>query len=104
MEFECRSEKGTWNGIFKNLSVHGGYFEVDVSGRGSSFHIIAGRYEYGGFLCIPGWRVGCEIAGYQDSFWNYEQLEGLMGTVDAMTVVTAIRRISYLLEDAAEIG
>lgn len=102
MEFECRNEKSTWKGSFKNLSIHGSYFEADISGRGSSFHIIAGRYENGGFLCIPAWQVGCELARYHDLFWNCEQLEGLIGIVDAITVVTAIRRISYLVEAAAE--
>lgn len=102
MEYQCIGEKTRWKGSFQNLVQHGKGFEADVSGRGSSFHIIAGRYEHGGYLCIPSWRVGCEIAGYNDSFWNLEQLDGLIGTVDAITVVTAIRKISYLLEGAVE--
>lgn len=99
MEFECRSENSTWKGYLKNLTMHSDYFEADVSGRSSGFHIIAGQYEHGGFLCIPAWNIGCEIGDYNDSFWNFERLKGLLGVVDAITVVTGISNISYMMEE-----
>lgn len=102
MDYPCKYKTKTWDGTYENLEISQDRLEVDVSGRGSSFHIIVGRYQNGNYLCIPSWQVGCELAGYQDTFWNREQLARQIGVVDAVTIVSAIKEISIYLKSAVE--
>lgn len=39
------------------------------------YSVIFGKYVNGGFCSIPNWNVGCELAGFNDVFWNTEQLQ-----------------------------
>lgn len=102
MDYQCRYKTKTWDGTYENLEIYQDRLEVDVSGRGSRFHIIVGRYQNGNYLCIPSCQVGCELAGYQDTFWNLEQLSRQISMVDAVTLVTAIKEISPYLKSAVE--
>lgn len=107
MLYKCHypdaSEKSDriWVGEITNLKIGRDHCEMDVTGRGSSFHLVFGEYENGRYLCIPGWGVGCELASYQDTFWNQEQLQGKVGKVDAITVVTAIKEAGKMIREAA---
>ena len=49
------------------------------------------KYNYGEFIIIPSFGVGCDLAGYGDYFWNNEQLCSRMNRVDAATVAEALR-------------
>lgn len=91
-----KSEK-TWVGEICNLIIKKSYYEMDVAGRGSSFHIIFGDSQKGGYICIPEWDVGSQLASYEDTFWNTEQLVKQLSIVDAITVATAIKTAATLI-------
>lgn len=79
-----------WEGKIRFLSNVKPY-EFEVSARGSSFHLLIGRHSYGNYLCIPNWRIGTDIAGLVDSFWNLERLcEVGLPTVDACSIADAL--------------
>ena len=44
--------------------------KLKINGRGTYFHILAGRHKYGNYLCIPNHDVGCELSDFSDIFWN----------------------------------
>ena len=35
------------------LGMGNGWYEAEINGRGTYFHILAGRHKYGNYLCIP---------------------------------------------------
>lgn len=96
MIINCTYEKNTWEIELQVLRVKGDLYDLRVSGRGSSFHIIIGSHAYGSFLCIPDIGVGCELAALSDTFWNQESISRHMSNVDAATIVTAIKEVSKL--------
>lgn len=49
-------------------------YNIKVECDGHSYCVIFGRYENGGFCCIPDWGIGCELSFFKDKFWNTEQL------------------------------
>lgn len=48
--------------------------EAHISWNGFHFHIIYGKHEYGYYLVIPNFQIGCEMSYYNDRFWNRESL------------------------------
>ncbi len=100
MKFLCQNmyakaeEKKQWYGSVEVTNRTETGYEVKISGRGSSFYAIIGSYEYGNYICIPSWQVGCELASLKDTFWNLEQLQQQMSKVDAITLATAIAAIA----------
>lgn len=95
MEFPCRLELDgetpqIWTGNLAILSHSESHLEVNIWGRGSAFHVIAGPQVNGHYACIPNWDIGSELAGYKDFDWNYERLCRSLGKVDAITVATAL--------------
>jgi hypothetical protein len=66
---------------------------VEISARGSRFHLIIGKHAYGNYLCIPNWNVGTELSSLTDIFWNEERLRNhsKLTKVDTRTVVTALK-------------
>ncbi|MBB2183998.1 hypothetical protein H0486_17005 [Lachnospiraceae bacterium MD1] len=62
-----------WNGHI-NLLRSTDPYELEVTARDSSFHILCGKHEYGSYICIPNWNIGTELAGLSDRFWNFECL------------------------------
>lgn len=107
MEYFCKNLKGKytrdqlWKGEIRNLKRRGDVIEAEIEGHGSSMYVIIGEYEYGRYLCIPTWQVGSELAGLTDVFWNREQLERQIGTIDAITIAEALKVISNELESMA---
>lgn len=51
-------------------------YEVTVEAEGWSFHLLFGSQINGKFLCIPNWRVGCELSSLNDVLWNKNSLLG----------------------------
>lgn len=100
MEFICHNPAAKyacdqiWKGSVENLVQEGSVLEADIEGKGSAMHVIIGKYQYGRYLCVPGWGIGSELAGLDDSFWNQEQLERHLPTADAITVTEALKTIS----------
>lgn len=100
MEYTCTRRDGTrtesWAGEITMLRCdrRNGQYEAEISGRGTYFHILAGRHKYGNYLCIPNHDVGCELAELSDVFWNEEKLRGLMREVDAVTVAAGLAQLA----------
>ena len=102
MEYICilkdGSRRETWTGELHLLRGAPGQFEAEISGRGTCFHILAGRHEYGNYLCIPNHDVGCELSRFSDIFWNEERLSRLMRKVDAVTVAAGLAHLPDLAD------
>ena len=41
-----------------------------------TMNILFGSKTGGNFLCIPGWRMGCELSYLSDVFWNQNSILG----------------------------
>ena len=95
--YATRKTDQEWTGEISYLKTSNGCIEMNVTGRGSSFHIIIGRSNRGNYICIPQWKVGCELASFSDYFWNQERLTQQLGNVDAITVATAIKEANQLI-------
>ena len=57
MEYTCILKSGsrreTWTGRLILLDRGNGWYEAEIHGRGTCFHVLAGRHKYGNYLCIP---------------------------------------------------
>lgn len=106
MKYDCYNKyaedkkDARWQGEIQALQEKNDGFEAEITGRSSSFYMIVGESERGNYLCIPNWQIGCELASYQDVFWNQEKLEEQVSTVDAITIANGIRLISQIMKDA----
>lgn len=88
----------SWNASLEVISCKGAFIEMRIEGRGSSIHAIIGPQINGGFICIPNYAVGSELAGLDDTLWNTGQLAPLIGTVDAVTVAQGLSHLSVVLK------
>lgn len=100
MDYICRIVKGhrkeTWTASIRLLSAGAGYYETEITGRGTYFHVIAGTHQYGNFICIPNLGTGSELADFSDAFWNTERLSGQLPKADAVTVATGLCHLREL--------
>ena len=96
-DLSCTSQ--TWTGEL-SLLVHSTFFsEAVISGRGLRFHIIAGKYQNGNYLCIPNWNLGCELSDLSDTFWNTESISRQLDDPFAVeTIVSGLKALSGLDE------
>jgi len=94
--FLCHEKIGrrseNWTGRVTSLINHGSHYEIHISSR-SGFVFLIGRYINGGFISIPAFDVGSDLADYGDYFWNNERLSAIMNPVDAATVAEALRAL-----------
>ena len=101
MKYECILKDGSrrevWTGELCLLRGKTGFYEAEINGRGTYFHIIAGRHRYGNYLCIPNHDVGCELSDFSDIFWNEQRISNLMRKVDAVTVATGLTHLPDLV-------
>ena len=102
MEYNCilrhGSRRETWTGRLFLLGRGPGWYEAEIDGRGTYFHILAGRHKYGNYLCIPNHDIGCELSDFSDIFWNEERLSHLIRKVDAVTVATGLVHLPTLAD------
>lgn len=95
--FHCREKIGRkyeeWDGYVKCIHNYGSHYEIHIQSR-SGFIFMVGKYMNGAFISIPTFKVGCDLADYNDYFWNNEHLARLMNPVDAATVAEALRALS----------
>ena len=93
------SGKASWTGQVRLITTVDPY-ELTVSARNSSFHIICGTYTHGNFLCIPDLGVATELACLSDTFWNLERLtmnNPDLSETDAISIIYALKALkSYL--------
>lgn len=95
-----------WKGHINLLKTTDPY-ELEVTARYSSFHILCGKHEYGSYICIPNWNIGTELAGLSDSFWNFERLTTYfpeLSPVDAISIVNALVKLSEYILTQEEAG
>lgn len=96
IEFHCHEKIGRrfekWTGMVTHFINHGSHYEISVSSR-SGFVFLVGQYVNGGFISIPDFKVGTDLADYGDYFWNNERLSSIMNRVDASTVAEALRTL-----------
>ena len=57
-DYKCTMEEDgrivSWTASIDTLRMTAsGQYEAEINGRGTYFHVIAGRHKYGSFLCIP---------------------------------------------------
>lgn len=106
MEYTCILKDGirreTWKGTLYLLSARPGHYEAEINGRGTYFHILAGKHRYGNYLCVPNHDVGCELSDFSDILWNTQRISGLMRKVDAVTVATGLVHLPFLLSDKGQ--
>lgn len=101
MEFVCThkidNKLTRWTGEITSFKGSERWCEFELQSRGSYYHVIIGKHDYGHYVCVPNWDVGCELADYADTFWNTERLSKQLRVIDAITIATAIREIKGLL-------
>lgn len=89
--FQARLSAGSktpWTGEIMPIRLDSESYEVEVSARGSYFHLLVGHHAYGNYICIPNWNIGTELSSLSDSFWNLERLSNTkLKKVDACSVV-----------------
>lgn len=99
MTYICREgrkpEGKSWTGEIQMLDSTEDHYELIINARGSSFHVITGRYQNGKYLCVPNHGFGCDLAEYRDVFWNKEQISAYLNPVDTGSLT---RGLSYLPE------
>lgn len=103
MKYTCilkdKARKEVWKSDILLLRAGVGQYEAEINGRGTYFHILAGRHKYGNYLCIPNHDIGCELSDFSDIFWNTERINGLMRQVDAVTVATGLVYLPSLVRN-----
>jgi hypothetical protein len=78
-----------WDGIVPGVIKYGSHYEIRIESR-SGIMVIFGKTSRGGFACVPDFGAGCHLVDLKDRFWNTEQLSGVLGEVDGITVAEAL--------------
>ncbi len=85
----------SWKGQVSLITTVNPY-ELTVTARNSSFHIICGTYSHGNFLCIPDLGVSSPLASLNDTFWNLERLtmnNPDLSEPDAISIICALKAL-----------
>lgn len=88
-------------GCIEPIRIRREPYEAVVTAGGYSFHILFGSQCNGMFLCIPDWRVGCELSYLDDVFWNHEAIMGRdesFGYENATAVAYALKELKAVIE------
>ena len=97
MKYDCvcniGSRKTHWTADISPIAHKRAFYKVTISGRGSSFHVIAGPQSNGYFLCIPDWQIGFEIKSYDDVIGNTLVLGSRLSPVDTVTVTDGLTHL-----------
>lgn len=110
LEFTCTASESMkskhWKGQIHSIKLSNPY-EIEVTARESSFHIICGKHSNGNYLCIPNWNIGSELASFSDYFWNLERITAhypKLSKVDAISIATALVKLSEYISISEEAG
>lgn len=102
--YRCHGTKNTvpseWSGEIRFIRRTEPY-EIEATARGSCFHIIFGHWKNGGFLCVPNWKIGCEIVSPHDQFWNRESIQKSGHDIceaDVVSISEAVAKASDVLD------
>ena len=74
-------------------------YEVSIESGEYSFYLIFGHKENGMFLCIPDWKVGCELSELSNRDENMDFLLNIdcLDYEDSTAIVWALYCIGSLL-------
>ena len=97
--FECQQQKprggmSTWQGYWTIRKMDDRQVELVVCAGGWGFYTVVGRYVNGHYLCIPGWKVGCDLSDLCDTYWNYGSISRCLKPFEARSVTTALADFS----------
>jgi hypothetical protein len=90
--FLCTHKKQTWEGLVTRVYNYDSHYEIHVQSRSSIIFMI-GKYTGGGFISVPAFNAGSDLASFSDYFWNCERISLSIGKVDAITIAEAIRAL-----------
>ena len=95
MFFECFDSlsQQEWSGEIKLIITKDDFYELIITGHGSSHHVIVTKHSYGAVICIPRLGVSCELAALCDVFWNRESMARHIPDVDAITISSALSHL-----------
>ena len=98
MIFQCNTGKTVgkkiWTGEIRLLVHTPCHYEAVITARGTSFHVIAGKYQNGNYLCVPNMDLGRELSHFSDTFWNAERIrQHLDNPVDVESLVCGIKAL-----------
>lgn len=96
MTYECLIDSETYKCKLDLLSEIGPY-EFNLEANGYKYHIVIGKHQNGNFICIPNWKIGTELAGFSDVFWNSESLSEHLGYADALCVAEGIKLVAQFI-------
>ena len=100
MIFQCNPNKKcgkeTWAGNIRLLVHSSFHYEAVITARGTSFHVITGKYQNGNYLCVPNMNFGCELSHLSDTFWNTEKIsQHITNPIDVESLVCGLRALCY---------
>lgn len=87
--FICEYNNKNWNVNIDMFYNYGTHFEFRINSR-SGIMVLFGKTSRGYFACMPDFNCGCHLVDLKDKFWNTEKLIQVMGTVDGVTVSSAL--------------
>ena len=97
MVFECinkvKGKNEKWIGRIERLKSYGSYYEMVIESR-SRIHVLFGKTELGGFVCMPDFGAGCHIVDLRNDSWNKEALIHVLGRIDGITVACALKALA----------
>lgn len=97
MLYQCNTDHKLgpepWSGEVYLIRKSSDFYEALIHSRGTRFHVIAGSYQNGNFLCVPNHGFGCELSRFSDTFWNTEQICKHLNPVDTESLVCGIRQL-----------
>ena len=97
MVFECvnkrKSGNEKWIGKVTYFQNYGTHCEIEIQSR-SRILVLYGKTLNGAFACMPDFGAGCYLVDLEDEFWNTEQLTRVLGKVDGITVMQALKSLS----------
>jgi hypothetical protein len=93
LNFKCVNNDEEWVGKITHLDNRTNYYEFWIISR-SSIMTILGSTSRGNFVCFPDFNVSCHLVDLNNTFWNTEKLTTILGTVDGITVASALSNLA----------
>ena len=94
--FECFDPftHNVWVGKLNLLVVKCDFYEMIITRKQASFHVIVAKHSFGAVICIPHIGICCEFIALSDVSGNQRSLSRHIADVDAITISTALSCLS----------
>ena len=98
--FECFDPftHKVWIGKLNILMTKDNFYELIISRRYCSFHVILIKHSFGAVICIPNVEVCCKLSSLSDVLVNQKSLARHIADVDAITIATALEHLADLYD------